>query len=60
MLLPGKQTEFVAGGLTALEGRLDAEAWESLEGKFQDLTVDLKMPAFKHRYNLFFIHKEAL
>ena len=49
LLLPGKQTEFIAGGLGQLEDKLNAENWNSLMKCFQPLDIDFQMPLFQHR-----------
>ena len=49
LILPGKQSEFIAGGLGRMEGKLDVEAWNSLMKSFQPLKADLKLPMFRHR-----------
>ena len=49
LLLPGKQTEFVAGGLERLEGNLDAQGWDKIVRGLRPVRVDLQVPIFTHR-----------
>ena len=52
LLLPGKQTEFVAGGLKHLEDKLNVRNWNSLMKCFVPLNIDLQLPVFSHRSQL--------
>jgi serine protease inhibitor len=49
LILPGKQAEFIAGGLGKLEHKLNLDNWNSLMRSFQPLKVDLQLPLFNHR-----------
>lgn len=49
LILPGKQTEFIAGGLGHLEEKLTLESWKKLMQCFHPLQIDLQLPLFKHR-----------
>ncbi len=55
LILPGKQREFIAGGLSRLEARLlqSADAWPSLLRCLRPIKLDdLRVPAFKHHSEL--------
>ena len=49
LILPGKQSEFIAGGLSQLEGQLNASLWNSLMSHVAPHKVNLKVPFFNHR-----------
>lgn len=48
-ILPGKQAEFIAGGLGKLEHKLDIDNWNSLMRSFYPVKADIKFPLFGHR-----------
>jgi hypothetical protein len=49
LILPGKQTEFIAGGLSRIESRLNATLWNGLLRRMSPHKIDFKMPLFRHR-----------
>ena len=49
LILPGKQTEFIAGGLSRIESRLNATLWNGLLRRMSPHNIDFKMPFFQHR-----------
>jgi len=49
LLLPGRQSEFLAGGLARLEHRLDEKTWQSLERCMIPIRAELRVPTFIHR-----------
>ena len=49
LLLPGKQTEFIAGGLSRIESRLNSTLWNGLLRRMSPHKIDFKMPFFRHR-----------
>ena len=49
LILPGKQTEFIAGGLSRIESRLNATLWNGLLKRMSPHTIDFKIPFFQHR-----------
>jgi len=44
LLLPGRTSDFLAGGLQQLEGRIDSDSWERLLGSFVSQSLDLAVP----------------
>lgn len=49
LILPGKQTEFIAGGLQKIESKLNVENWNELMTAFLPLELDIQVPIFQHR-----------
>lgn len=49
LILPGKQTEFIAGGLSRIESRLNSTLWNGMLRKMSPHKLDFKMPFFRHR-----------
>ena len=49
LILPGKQTEFIAGGLSRIESRLNSTLWNGLLRRMSPHNIDFKMPFFRHR-----------
>lgn len=49
LILPGKQTEFIAGGLSRIESRLNATLWNGLLRRMSPHNIDFKIPFFQHR-----------
>ncbi|XP_059084342.1 uncharacterized protein LOC131881477 isoform X1 [Tigriopus californicus] len=49
LILPGKQTEFIAGGLQKIESKLSVENWNELMTAFLPLDLDIQVPIFQHR-----------
>ena len=49
LILPGKQTEFIAGGLSRIESRLNVTLWNGLLRQMSPHEIDFKMPFFSHR-----------
>ena len=49
LVLPGKQTEFIAGGLSKIESRLNVTLWNGLLRQMAPHKIDFKMPFFRHR-----------
>merc|ERR1719412_3177175 len=49
LVLPGKQTEFIAGGLSRIESRLNSTLWNGLLRRMSPHNIDFKMPFFRHR-----------
>ena len=49
LMLPGKQTEFIAGGLSRIESRLNATLWNGLLRRMSPHNIDFKIPFFQHR-----------
>lgn len=50
LVLPGKQSEFIAGGLAKIEGKLNATVWNGMLAKMAPYNLDLKIPFYTHRY----------
>ena len=49
LILPGKQTEFIAGGLSRIESRLNTTLWNGLLRRMSPHNIDFKIPFFQHR-----------
>ena len=50
LVLPGKQSEFIAGGLAKIEGKLNASTWNGVLRKMAPYNLDLKLPFYTHRF----------
>ena len=50
LVLPGKQSEFIAGGLAKIEGKLNATAWNGMLRNMAPYNLDLKIPFYTHRF----------
>ena len=44
LILPGKQTEFIAGGLSRIESRLNTTLWNGLLRRMSPHNIDFKIP----------------
>ncbi len=48
LLLPGRQSDFLAGGLAILEAKLTASAWNGLMSCLHPIRANLRIPIFSH------------
>ena len=50
LVLPGKPSDYIAGGLAKIESKLNNETWSSLMRSLQPLEhVEIQFPIFHHR-----------
>ena len=49
LMLPGKPSEFVAGGLPKIEEKLNATTWNGMLGRMAPYNLNLKVPFYSHR-----------
>ena len=53
LILPGRPSDYIAGGLSKIESKLNNETWSSMMRSLQPLEhVEIQFPIFHHRCDL--------
>ena len=63
LILPGRPSDYIAGGLSQIESKLNNETWSGLMRSLQPIEgIDIQFPVINHRYVIifFFVARKCL